>query len=490
MPQPHRRPLATATATALALALLPGHAGAAPATSDGADELGHRATVWESKAFAAHRTAAMDFADDYRAFLTKHKTEREVVAAAIDRARAKGFRDLLADKRPAVKAGAKLYAVAHGKIAALIVVGTEPLDEGVRVVATHVDAVRIDLKQRPIYADGNLAFFETHYYGGIKKYQWLSEPLELRGVVAKKDGTLVEIAIGDDPDEPVLVIPDEAVHVSWSVDGVEGEQVPGEHLDPIVASIPSSKSKAGADPYAAAVAELLQAELGIAVDDLASAELELVPAGAARNVGLDRSMIGGYGQDDRACTYAALRAVLETGAPAHTAIVMLVDKEEIGSTGNTGAASAFFRRVVGELVEGAGGSATEVAIDRVLGESIVVSADVTGAANPLYADNYDSTNSTFLGSGIAWSQNGVHAELMSHVRDLLDDAGVAYQATKWGKSRDSKSETNTVLPFFTEHGMNGLTLAIPVLSMHAPFEVLSKADLYEGFRAYRAFLAD
>lgn len=471
------------------LLLALGAAAPAPATADPAP-IGHRKTAWASRRFARHRKAAMRFGDEYRRFLSAKKTEREVVGAALEKAKAAGFRDLFAAERPEVKPGARLYAAVHGKLAALIVVGRRPLGEGVHVVASHVDAVRIDLKQNPVYADGNLALLQTHYYGGIKRYQWLSEPLELRGVVVKKDGKVLRVAIGDDPDEPVLVIPDVAVHVAGHVDREEGEQVPGESLDPIVSSTPARSPRGGADRFAAAAARLLEKRYRITPAELASAELELVPAGPARDVGVDRALVGGYGQDDRACTYAAMRALLAQKTPRHTAIVVLADKEEIGSAGNTGARSNFIRRVVAELIEGAGGTSTEAAMSDALSSSIVFSADVTGAVNPPYRELYEKRNAVFVGSGVVWDQSAVHAELMSYVRRLLDKAGVTYQVGEWEKSYGSKGDSGTLLPYFTRHGMSGINVSIPLLSMHAPFEVVSKADLYEAYRAYRAFLAD
>jgi len=356
----------------------------------------------------------------------------------------------------------------------------------VHVVAGHIDSVRLDLKQTPVYADGNMALLETHYYGGIKSYQWLSEPLELRGVIIKKGGKKLEIAIGDDEDEPVLVIPDVAKHLSWAVDKTEGEEVPGEKLDPILSSTPAQG--ADGDRFAAEAARLLEQQYGVTLDDLVSAELELVPAGRPRDVGIDRAMIGGYGQDDRSCSYAALRAILDVNKPEHTAIVMLLDKEEIGSGGNTGARSNFVRRVVAELLAATGQDAGELDVDRVLGESMVFSADVSGAVNPHYAEIFDPKNNAFIGSGIIWDQSAIHAEVMAYVRSLFDDADVMHQAAVWTKV--GKSGGGTVLPYFTQHGMNGLDVAIPLLSMHSPFEVISKADLYEAYRGYKAFLVD
>ncbi len=454
-------------------------------------EIGHRTTAWQRKGFAAHRKRAFDLGADYRGFVTRNKTEREVVAAALALARKKGHTDLLAAKRAKVAPGARFFAEVHGKLLALVVVGRRPLAEGMHVVASHIDAVRLDLKQVPLYADANLALLQTHYYGGIKKYQWLSQPLELRGVVVRKDGKVVQVAIGDDPSEPVLVVPDIDVHVASRVDAHEGEEVTGESLDPVVASVPgASGGRGGRDPFAAEAARVIERELGIELDDLAAAELELVPASPARDVGLDRGLIGAYGHDDRACSYAALRALMEVGTPEHTAVLILADKEEVGSTGTTGARGSFVRRVVAELLEGAGKTAGEAALDRVLGASMVWSADVTGAVNPHYPDVYEAKNEAFIGSGVVWDYTAGHAEVNTYTRRLLDRAGVAHQAAGWGKSVESKSDEGTILSIFTQLGIQGLNVSIPVLSMHAPYELLSKADLYEGYRAYRAFLED
>ncbi len=458
----------------------------------GADEppIGHKATAWQSKSFAPHRAAAMRFGDAYRGFLDANRTEREVVAAALAQARKHGHRDLLGKRRAKLAPGARLFAEVHGKLAAIVVVGKKPIADGLHVVAAHVDAVRLDLKQVPLYADGNVAMLETHYYGGIKPYQWLGVPLELRGLVVTRSGKRIPVSIGADRNDPVLVIPDIAAHVGWRVDDHEGEQVPAERLDPIVSSTPAAKVAPGADPFATEAANLLRSRYDVELPDLASAELELVPAGGPRDVGIDRALVGGYGQDDRACTYAALRAVLDQKTPQHTAVVFLADKEEIGSTGNTGARSVFVRRVVAELIEATGGSSTEVAVDQALAHSIVFSADATGAVNPQYRELYERKNATFLGSGVAWDQTAVHAELMAYVRALFDRNGITHQPLTWIKAHGSKSEDGTVLPFFTANGMEGLDVSIPLLSMHAPFELVSKADLYEGYRAYKAFLED
>lgn len=461
------------------------------ARADGDRPVGHQKTAWERPEFAKHVRPAMKFGDDYRKFLGRYKTEREVVAAFSAMAKKRGFKNLLADKRPTIKTGVKLYAGRHGKILALVVVGKQPVANGVHVVASHIDAVRIDLKQKPLYADGNATWLETQYYGGIKGYQWLSQPLELRGTVVKRDGTVVTIAIGDEPSEPVLVIPDIATHVAYRVDRKEGEQVPGEKLDPMLTSTPlaGGGKRAGKDRFSAQAERLLSELYGVSLSDLAAAELELVPAVAPRDVGIDRALIGGYAQDDRACSYAAVRALFDARTPEHTAVVMLVDREEAGSHGNTGAQSNFVRQIVAELIEGTGGTSTEVAVDRALAASMVFSGDVTGAVNAQYPEIYDARNAAYLGAGVVWDRSALHSEVMAYVRTLFDRAGVTHQPAMWTKA-SRYSAASTVLPFFTRHGMSGLDVSIPLLSMHAPFEVISKADLYEAYRGYRAFLSD
>ncbi len=458
---------------------------ASPAHADDAKPVGHKRSAWSVG--KVHRRAAMQMGRGYSEFLSRNRTEREVVAAALKEAKSRGFSDLLSgSKKYSVKPGAKLFAQQHGKIAAFTVVGKKPLSEGLHVVAAHVDSVRIDLKQTPLYADGNMAMLETHYYGGIKRYQWLSQPLQLRGIVIRKDGKRVNVAIGDEPGEPVLVIPDIAVHMSRYVDRMEGEELPGESLDPIVASTPGK----GKDPYAAEAARLIEKQLGIQIADLASSELSLVPAAEVRDVGLDRGIVGGYGQDDRACAYAALQALWDIRQPEHTSIVVLVDKEEVGSSGNTGARSNFLSRVVAELLEQQGEVASAAALARVFASSVVFSSDTSGAVNPHYPSLYDGKNASFLGSGVIWDQSGVHAELLAYVRGLFDKANVRHQPSTWGKTRGSKGDEGTVLNFFTRLGMQGIDVSLPLLSMHSMFELVSKVDLYEGYRGYRAFLND
>jgi len=473
-------------AAAAAVALLTLAAAAGPDAAAGEPKLGSKPTIWESKGFPVEEKALMAMGDDYREFISANKTEREVIAAAVVLAEKKGFKKLDPSAPPAkIAPGDRLYYMVEGKILALIVAGKRPMHEGFRVVGAHIDAVRLDLKQHPLFEDGNVALLETHYYGGIKAYQWLSLPLALHGVVIKKDGTRVDVRIGEDPKDPVLVIPDLLAHLSWMADDHEGEEIPKEKLDVMVASRPDAKGG-----VKATVLHWLDAKYGIAEDDLESAELEAVPASPARDVGIDRSMVGGYGQDDRACGYATLRAVLDLGTPEHTAVALLVDKEEIGSTGVTGMDSVFLPTVGSTLLRAElGDKATDHVLRETFTKSLALSADVTLAADPLYPDLYDAKNVPFIGAGPAMD-GAAHSEVIAHVRALLVRAKVFFQTGEFGKVTSSKSDAGTILPFITRTGIPGMNLSIPLLSMHAPFEVVSKADLYHGYRAYKAFMED
>ncbi len=459
------------------------------AAADESPPLGHKRTAWESPLVHDHRSEVFQLADDYIGFVGRHKTEREVVAAAVELARKAGFRPASAvEPLKSAHAGDKLLFEEHGKILALVVLGKRPLSEGARLVGAHVDAVRIDLKQNPLYADANLALLRTQYYGNLKKYQWLSLPLELRGVVFRKDGRRVDLHIGADAKDPVLVIPDLLPQLSREVDREEGEQVLGENLDPIAGSMPAAGVRG--DPFEATVARILADKYGVELDDLRAAELELVPAQPARSVGLDGALVGGYGQDDRACAWAAVRALLGLkGTPQHTAIVLLVDKEESGSTGNTGAQSNFLPRVVGALLAAAG-DASELHVHDTLARSFALAADATSSAHPLYRSLWEKGNASFLGSGPSFTPAGSSAEMMTRLKALLEREKVTFQVAAFSKTLGTRVEGESILPDLTRLGVSGLTLSIPVMSMHAPFELISKADLYEAVRAYRAWLAD
>jgi len=463
-------------------------------TASAQDAIGARRTVWERADIEVQRPRIDAFAGEYRAFLSAHKTEREVVQWGTATLDAAGFRRVPPVGLKAARPGDGLYWVERGKALVAVRVGRRPAAEGVRVLAAHIDAVRIDLKQNPLYEDGNLALAQTHYYGGLKKYQWLSRPMSLRGAVVLAGGRRIDVRIGDGPDEPVLVIPDLLAHLSAQVDAEEGEQVAGESLDPIMGSRPRvEEGEEVSEPVTPsvrqAIVELLASRYGFGEAELRTAELTLVPAGPAVDVGLDRSMIGGYGQDDRACAFAAMRALLDGPVPDVTSVVVWVDKEEIGSTGNTGAQSDLLARVVGELIE-AQGPFTEQRLRRAFRRSEALSADATLAANPLYPGVVDPRNVGLIGAGPVMDQSGVHAEFMAAIAERLERADITFQTGEFGRANGPRTEDGTVLPYLSRTGMNAMDLGIPLLSMHAPFEVISRADLWEAYRAYGVFLRD
>ncbi|MBI3074070.1 MAG: aminopeptidase [Deltaproteobacteria bacterium] len=461
-------------------------AGVAGAEQQG--KLGSKKTAWDAP--ETPRDAVMKFGDDYIDFISANKTERAFIAASVALAEHHGFRAFPGAPRGKTKPGDRFYVQRHGKILALIVIGSRRLLDGVRIVGAHIDAVRIDLKQNPLYEDGNLALLETHYYGGIKKYQWLSLPLALHGVVLTKDGRRVDVKIGDDPKDPVLVIPDILKHLHDHAKSIAGENVRGEALDPIVGSIPDGAAKSAR--FKGTVQRLLRDKYGIEERDFRTAELSLVPAYRARSVGLDGGLVGGYGQDDRACGYVALRAALAVAKPVHTAVTLLVDKEGIGSSGNTGTQSNFLQGVVGALLEAelGPGRATEQRLRDLFQKSKALSTDVTSAVQPHYAKLWDKKNANYLGSGPTWDQSGVHSEFMLFVRQLLERNKIPYQTGDFARVFGGRHEGGTILPFLTRLGLDAMNFSIPLISMHAPFELTSKVDLYWSYRAYAAFLSE
>ncbi|HET6614044.1 MAG TPA: hypothetical protein VFG83_18720 [Kofleriaceae bacterium] len=438
-----------------------------------AQKLGHVPSAWPTS--AAKKRQVMTFADGYRDVLSAHKTEREVAAWALASAAKSGFQDLFKSQK--ISPGDKLFASAHGSLVALVIIGTRPLGEGAQVIVAGIDTARIDLKPQPIYADADLALLQTHYYGHIKPYQWLSIPLELRGVVALGSGRVIKVGIGDDPGEPVLVIPDLGPGVSAAVDGREGESIPAEKLDPIVGSIPGPTKRSG-DRFAQAATRAIERGLGIRARDLAAAELSLVPAGDARDVGIDRGLLAGYGHDDRACAYAAVRALLSARRPARTAIVLLVDKVETGSVGQTSARSAFLRRLYAELIERTGQSSTEARVSAALAASVAAVGDAQAAAHPAYAAYYADRGAPVMGAGVILG-DGTRAATGHDVRAALRAGRIPVQAAQ-------PSDLAAAVGLL---GIPAIRLAVPVLSQSAPTELMSKADLYALYRAYALFFA-
>lgn len=442
------------------------------------------------------RENVMIFAEDYKAFLNKGKTERESVELAVNYAQSKGFRSL--EEFKGIKPGDKVYAVNRGKSMVLAVVGSEPLENGINIVGAHVDAPRIDLKPQPLYEDNGLALFKTHYYGGIKKYQWVGIPLALHGVVIKGSGEKVNVAIGEKVGEPLFTITDLLPHLSKDqMEKKLSEAITGEGLNVLVGGIPL-KDDDIKDKVKHAVLNYLKETYGLEEEDFVSAELELVPAWPAADIGFDRSMIGGYGQDDRVCSFTALRAICEIHQPRRTAAVILADKEEIGSAGNTGMQAVFFQNFVAEIAAKAMSNYSDLSLRRILANSRALSADVNAALDPNYKEVMDKLNAARLGHGIAITKytgsrgksgaNDAHAEFVGHVRRLFNREKVVWQSGELGKV--DQGGGGTIAYLMAAYGMDVLDCGVALLGMHSTFEVASKADIYMAYRGYLAFLKE
>ena len=447
---------------------------------------------------------------DYIDFISENKTERECAAAAIAAAEDAGY-DSLADcitTGTPVGPGSKLWACAQGKAVILVHVGAAPISEGMNILGAHIDSPRLDIKQNPLYEANDFALLDTHYYGGIKNYQWTALPLALHGVVATTDGEVIEVNIGDDPADPVFCVTDLLPHLgSQQMDKKGAKVVEGEDLDvlvgnrPLLSTADSSDSadatEAPKDPVKARVLAILADKYGIAEEDFLSAELEAVPAGRARDLGFDRSMVIGYGQDDRVCAYTSLVAQLALGddVPARTAVCVLVDKEEIGSVGASGMASMFFENTIAEIMALAGES-SPLRLRRALTRSRMLSSDVSAGFDPAYASVFEAKNSAYLGRGLVFNKytgsrgksgsNDASAEYVALVRRIMDDAGVSFQTAELGRVDAGGGGTIAYIP--AKYGMDVIDSGVPVLSMHSPWEVTSKADIYEARRGYEAFL--
>ena len=445
--------------------------------------------------------------EGYKRFISDNKIEREVRAASIEQARAAGYRDLeeLVAQGVALAPGDKVYASNHGKGVLLVQLGTEPLENGLNILGAHIDSPRLDVKQNPLDEKNELVTLDTHYYGGIKKYQWVAIPLAIHGVVCKKDGTTVNVCVGESADDPVFCVSDLLIHLSKDqLAKTASDVIEGELLDVIVGNRPvkveagageKDEADAAKSPVKAAVLDLLACELGIDEEDLLSAELEVVPAGPARDLGLDRSLILGYGQDDSSCAYPSLVAQLECEAPARTAVTILVDKEEIGSVGATGMTSRFFEDAMAEILDLAG-ERGPLALRRCLRRSRMLSSDVSAAYDPSYASVFEPKNSCYLGHGLTFNKytgsrgksgsNDADAEYVALIRRCMDDAGVHFQTAELGKV--DAGGGGTIAYILAKYGMDVIDCGVPVLSMHAPWEATSKADVYEAYRGYKAFL--
>ncbi len=450
----------------------------------------------------AQKKSLTELNERYRLFLSAAKTERECAAFAEKMAREAGFMSLKEARAAGktLKAGDKVYDMIMGKSIVLFTVGKKPLTEGMNILGAHIDSPRLDLKQNPLYEDSDMVLLDTHYYGGIKKYQWVAHPLALHGVAAKKDGSCVEVTIGEDPSDPVLGISDLLVHLSANQMTKPGSTVvEGEDLNLLVGSeLTAEDTKEGEEPKGSAlktVKAILKEKYGIEEEDFLSAELEAVPAGPCRDFGLDRSMLMGYGHDDRICAYTSLEAMLAVAEPEKTSCCLLVDKEEIGSVGATGMHSRFFENAVAELMDLCG-DYSELKLRRVLAGAKMLSSDVSVAYDPNYPSVSEKKNTAYFGRGLVFNKytgsrgksgsNDCSAEYMAEIRRIMDEAGVFWQTAELG--RVDQGGGGTIAYIAGNYGMNVVDAGIAVLSMHAPWEIASKADIYEAVKGYKAFL--
>ena len=438
------------------------------------------------------------FAREYMDFLDAGKTERECVDTLVNLIEKEGYVELnaLLESGSKIKPGDKIYAVNMNKCLVMYQIGKKPMKEGMNILGAHIDSPRLDVKQNPVYEDSSIAYLDTHYYGGVKKYQWVAIPLSLHGVVVKKDGTTVEINVGDNEDDPVFFVSDLLVHLAGEqMEKKASKVIEGEALDLIVGNIPvKDKDK---DAVTAGVLNILKESYGIEEQEFLSAELEIVPAGKAREAGFDRSMILAYGQDDRVCAYTSARAVLEVAGEVtdRTACCILVDKEEIGSVGATGMQSRFFENMTAELME-LMGEYSELNLRRCLSNSTMLSSDVSAGYDPSYASCFEKKNSAFMGDGMVFNKftgvrgksgsNDANAEYMAHIREIMDSSDVVFQTAELGKV--DVGGGGTIAYIMALYGMNVIDCGVAVLNMHAPWEATSKADVYETKRGYVAFL--
>ena len=437
-----------------------------------------------------------EYCEGYKKYISDCKTERECVSESIRIAETYGYRNLedVIKNKETLKSGDKVYANNMGKGIALFLIGEEPMAAGCNILGAHVDSPRLDIKQNPLYEDKEFAMLDTHYYGGIKKYQWVTLPLALHGVVVKKDGTVIELNIGEDDSDPIVGISDLLVHLSADQMSKKASNViEGEDLNVTIGSMPLDGEEK--DAVKANILKLLKEKYDFEEDDFVSAEIEVVPAGKARDYGLDRSMVAGYGHDDRICAYTSMMAQLETESVKRTAVTLLVDKEEVGSIGATGQHSRFFENTVAEVMDRLG-EYSELNVRRALKNSKMLSSDVSAAFDPNYAAVNEEKNSAFMGHGLVLNKytgsrgkggcNDANAEYMGFIRRVMESNNVTYQTAELGKV--DLGGGGTIAYIMALYGMNVIDCGVAVLSMHAPWEVTSKADIYEAKQCYVAFL--
>lgn len=445
--------------------------------------------VW-TDADKAKKDEIFAFSKEYMDFLTNGKTERMATKEAVAIAKKNGFKEL--DEVKELHPGDKVYAVNKGKNFLAAVIGEKSIEEGMRVLGAHIDSPRLDIKQNPLYEKGGFALFETHYYGGIKKYQYVTIPLAIHGIVYKKDGTSFEVSIGEDENDPVVGITDLLIHLSTDqLSKKASEVIQGEDLDITIGNIPGKDDKS--KNY---ILDLLKEKYGMEEEDFLSSELHAVPAGPARDYGLDRSMIAGYGHDDKVCAYTSLRAVLDAGKQEYTTVAVLVDKEEVGSIGATGAQSKWFEDTVAEMLYREGKDSF-LAVRHAMSNTKMLSSDVSCAVDPIYPSVNEPRNSCYFGKGIVFNKytgargksgcNDAMPEFLSFIRKTMDDNNIHYQTSEIGKV--DQGGGGTIAYILGNYNMYVLDAGVPVLSMHAPMEIVSKADVYEAYLAYKAFLA-
>lgn len=446
--------------------------------------------TWEK--YKDNLNEVMEYNEGYKDYISKNKTERACVKDSIRLAKEKGFKPL--DSFETLKPGDKVYVNNRDKNIALFVIGNKPLTEGMRILGAHIDSPRMDLKQNPLYESEGFVLADTHYYGGVKKYQWVTIPLSLYGVVAKKDGTVVDVVIGEDDNDPVVGISDLLIHLAADqLDKKAAKVIEGENLDVTLGNMPLAGEEKNA--VKANILKLLKDKYDIEEEDFVSAEIEVVPSGKARDYGLDRSMIAGYGHDDRVCAYTSLTAILDMDVCDYTCCTILVDKEEIGSVGATGAHSLFFENTIGEMLVKMGIDSF-VQTRLTLSRSKMLSSDVSAGVDPLYVSVNDKKNAAYLGNGIVFNKytgargksgsNDASAEYVARIRAVMDESKIHYQTAELGKV--DQGGGGTIAYILGNYNMDVIDAGIAVLNMHAPMEIVSKVDVYETYQAYKAFL--
>ena len=445
----------------------------------------------------SEKTEVFDFCEKYKSFMSTCKTERECVTEMVQQAEAAGYRNLneVIENGESLKPGDKVYANNMGKCLAMYIIGEEPMEKGMRILGAHIDSPRLDLKQNPLYEDQEQALLDTHYYGGVKKYQWVTLPMALHGAVAKKNGEVVNVVIGEDGDDPVVGISDLLIHLSAKqLQKTAAEVIEGENLNVLVGSMPLDGKEE--EPVRAQILSILKEKYDMEEEDFLSAEFEVVPAGPARDYGLDRSMIMAYGHDDRVCSYPSFMATLAQDKVKYTSVCLLVDKEEIGSVGATGMQSRFFENTTAEVMYAAG-QYSELLLRRALKNSMMLSSDVSAAFDPNYPEVMEKKNSAYLGHGITFNKytgsrgkggsNDANPEYIAKLRKIMDDNQVSFQTAELGKV--DQGGGGTIAYILANYNMEVIDCGVAVLNMHAPREIASKVDIYEAYRGYCAFLA-